>query len=45
MAHLSEQDSVSPSVSPMNRSMPALPVHHQFPEITQTHVHRVSDAI
>ena len=28
----------------MNRSMPSLPVHHQFPEFTQTHVHRVSDA-
>ena len=30
---------------PMNRSTPGLPVHHQLPEITQTHVHRVSDAI
>ena len=30
---------------PINRSMPGLPVHHQFPEFTQTHVHRVSDAI
>ena len=30
---------------PMNRSMPSLPVHHQLPEFTQTHVHRVSDAI
>ena len=29
----------------MNRSMPGLPVHHQLPESTQTHVHRVSDAI
>ena len=29
----------------MNRNMPALPVHHQFPEFTQTHVHQVSDAI
>ena len=29
----------------MNRSMPGLPVHHQLPEFTQTHVHRVSDAI
>ena len=27
---------------PMNWSMPGLPVHHQFPEFTQTHVHRVS---
>ena len=30
---------------PMNRSMLGLPVHHQLPESTQTHVHRVSDAI
>ena len=30
---------------PMNCSMPGLPVHHQLPELTQTHVHRVSDAI
>ena len=26
-------------VNPMNRSMPGLPVHHQLPEFTQTHVH------
>ena len=30
---------------PMNRSTPGLPVHHQLLEITQTHVHWVSDAI
>ena len=30
---------------PMNHSMPGLPVHHQLPEFTQTHVHRVGDAI
>ena len=30
---------------PMNRSTPGLPVHHHLPEFTQTHVHRVSDAI
>ena len=30
---------------PMNHSMPGLPVHHQLPEFSQTHVHRVSDAI
>ena len=30
---------------PMNRSMPGLPVHHQLLEFTQTHVHRVGDAI
>ena len=29
----------------MNRSTPGLPVHHQLPESTQTHVHWVSDAI
>ena len=26
---------------PMNRSTPGLPVHHQLPEFTETHVHRV----
>ena len=31
--------------SPMNCSMPGLPVHHQLPEFTQTHIHRVGDAI
>ena len=30
---------------PMNRSMPGLPIHHQLPESTQTHVHWVGDAI
>ena len=30
---------------PLNRSTPGLPVHCQLPEFTQTHVHRVSDAI
>ena len=30
---------------PMNRSTPGLPVHHQLPEFTQTHIHRVSDAL
>ena len=30
---------------PMHRSIPGLPVHHQLPEPTQTHVHRGSDAI
>ena len=29
----------------MNLSMPGLPVHHHLLEFTQTHVHRVSDAI
>ena len=31
--------------NPMNRSTPGLPIHHQLPEFTQTHIHRVSDAI
>ena len=31
--------------NPMNRSTPGLPVSHQLPEFTQTHVHQVSDAI
>ena len=30
---------------PMNHSTPGLPLHHQLPEFTQTHVHRVGDAI
>ena len=30
---------------PMNCSTPGFPVHHQLPEFTQTHIHRVSDAI
>ena len=30
---------------PMNCSTPGLPVHHKLPEFTQTHAHRVSDAI
>ena len=30
---------------PMNCSMPGLPVHHHLPEFTETHVHRVGDAI
>ena len=50
LCHLSVQfSSVAQSCptlcDPMNRSMPGLPVHHQLPEFTQTHVHRVSDAI
>ena len=31
--------------NPMNCSTPGLPVHHHLPESTQTHVHRVDDAI
>ena len=32
-------------VTPMDCSTPGLPVHHQLPEFTQTHVHWVGDAI
>ena len=31
--------------NPMNRSTPGLPVDHQLPEFTQTHIHQVSDAL
>ena len=31
--------------NPMDCSMPGLPVHHQLPELTQTHIHQVGDAI
>ena len=31
--------------NPMDSSMPGFPVHHQLPGLTQTHVHRVGDAI
>ena len=30
---------------PMDCSTPSFPVHHKLPELTQTHVHRVGDAI
>ena len=30
---------------PMNRNTLGLPIHHQLPEFTQTHAHRISDAI
>ena len=33
------------SRKPMNHSTPGLPVHHQLPESTQTHVHWVGDAV
>ena len=36
---------MSDSLRPMNRSTPGLPVYHQPLEFTQTHIHRVSDAI
>ena len=31
--------------NPMDCSTPGLPVHHQLPELAQTHLHRVADAI
>ena len=31
--------------NPMDCSTPGLPVHHQLPDLAQTHVHRVGDAI
>ena len=47
--HSVQFSSVSQSCStlcnPMNCSTPGLPVHHQLPEFTQTHVHWVGDAI
>ena len=30
---------------PMDYSTPGFPVHHQLPELAQTHVHQVGDAI
>ena len=36
---------VSNFCDPMNRSTPGLPVHQELPEFTQTHAHRVGDAI
>ena len=41
----SVSQSCPPLCDPMNHSTPGLPVHHQLPESTQTHVHWVSDAI
>ena len=48
-SHSSQFSSVAQSCptlcDPMNHSTPGLPVHHHLLEFTQTHVHRVSDAI
>ena len=42
----SSVDQLCPTLcDPMNCSIPGLPVYHQLPEFTQTHVQRVSDAI
>ena len=47
LAHISSVQSLSRVrfCDPMNPSTPGLPVHHQLPESTQTHVHWVIDAI
>ena len=49
ISHASKFSSVTQSCptlcDPMNRSTPGLPVHHQLLEFTQTHVHRVGEAI
>ena len=38
--------SLSPTLcDPMDCSTPGFPVYHQLPELAQTHVHRVGDAI
>ena len=42
---ISVAQSCSALCSPMDCSTPGLPVHHQLPELAQTHVHQVSDAI
>ena len=39
------RSAVSDSFDPKSHSTPGLPVHHQLPEFTQTHVHRVGEAI
>ena len=46
LSHFSSVTQSCPTLcNPMNRSMPGLPVHHQLPEPTQTHVHWVGDTI
>ena len=46
--YLSSVSSVAQSCltlcNPMDCSMPGFPVHHQLPELAQTHIHRVGDA-
>ena len=45
-AQFSSVAQLSPTLwDPTNHSMPALPIHHQLPEFTQTHVHWVGGAI
>ena len=43
--HSSVAQSCLTLCDPMNHTTPGLPVHHQLPEFTQTHGHRISDAI
>ena len=46
VAHFSSVTQSCPTLcDPMSCSTPGLPVHHQLPEFTETHVHRVGDAI
>ena len=45
LSNISVQSVVSNSYDPMNYSTPGFPVHHQLPELTQTHIHQVGDAI
>ena len=46
MLQLSSVTQLCPTLcDPMNHSTPGLPVQHQLLEFTQTHVHRVADAI
>ena len=46
LSHFSSVTQSCPTLcNHMNCSMPGLPVHHQLPEFTQTHVHWVGDAI
>ena len=46
IAQFSSVAQLSPTLcDPMDCSIPGLPVHHQLPELLQTHVHQVGDAI
>ena len=46
IGHISSVAQSCPTLcNPMNHSMTGLPVHHQIPDLTQTHVHQVGDAI
>ena len=44
--HFSSVAQLCPTLcDPMDHSPPGFPAHHQLPELTQTHVYRVGDAI